>query len=226
MESQTVETPAVDITKLSPAEQKALIKQLEELQKKEAESKVGKVEEYKTLVDNTIVEMLPRLMDFAKQQQLMVDRSFGDLSALIELKQELWKVKGMQDSNTFTHREGKGSITVGYNTIIAFDGTEGVGVQKIKEFIASLLENDEKRKVLVNLLNTFMKPDKNGNLNPTRITEMQKQEAEINDPLFSEGIEIIVKAQHKSRTSCFVKGWQLVTDEAGKDKKVTFSISA
>lgn len=173
-----------------------------------------------------IADLLPRLVDFNDQQARMVDRTYESLGALIDLKQELYSSKGMQDSHTFTHRDGSGSITVGFNTIIGFDGTETAGVQKVKEFIGTLSADDAKRATLANLLNTFMKPDKKGNLNPTRITELCQQKAEINDPLFTEGIDIIVSSQFKTRTSRFVRGWKRIVKEDKSEMKITFSITA
>jgi hypothetical protein len=212
---------------LTPEAKRELFKQLEAEQRADRLQKEKEIETYKTMQDSMVVEVLPLLVEFADQQKDIVCWTIKNLSALVTLKTDLFKVKdGGQDSHTFTNRDGSGSITIGYNAIIGFDGTETAGVQKVKEYLSTLSGDDEKRQILADLLNTFMKPDRKGNLNPTRIAELCNKKGEIDNPLFSDGIDTIVNAQFKTRTSMFVRGWQLVTKEGEADKKIHFSISA
>lgn len=214
------------LDKLSPEEKKALLKELEAEQIATAKKKEAEIESYKTMSDELVINMLPTLVSFSEQQKGLVTHAFENLSALISLKKELYNTKETQDSYTFTARDGSGSITIGYNSIIGFDGTESAGVEKVKQFISTLSADDANRKTLADLVNTFMKEDRKGNLNPTRIAELCNKKAEIDSPLFSDGIDTIVKAQFKTRTSMFVKGWKRITNEEGAEIKVQFSISA
>ena len=217
----------MDIEKLTPEAKRELFKQLEAEQRNERLSKQKEIDTYKEMQDGMVVELLPALVAFAEKQKDIVKETIKNLSALVTLKTDLFKVKnGGQDSHTFTDRDGNGSITIGYNAIIGFDGTETAGVQKVKEYLSTLSGDDEKRQILADLLNTFMKPDRKGNLNPTRIAELCNKKGEIDNPLFSEGIDTIVNAQFKTRTSMFVRGWKLVKAEGEADTKIHFSISA
>jgi hypothetical protein len=217
----------MNIENLTPAAKRELFKQLEAEQKKERQLKEGEIESYKSLQDTLVVENLPALVDFAALQNDVVTDVIGCFATLVSLKTDLFNVKeGGQDSHTFTDRKGRGSITIGYNAIIGFDGTETAGVHKVKEYLSTLSGDDEKRQILADLLNTFMKPDRKGNLNPTRIAELCNKKAEIDNQLFSDGIDTIVNAQFKTRTSMYVRGWKLVANEDGTEEKKYFSISA
>src|SRR5690606_20245342 len=125
-----------------------------------------------------------------------------------------------------THRKGLGSITLGYNVIITFDGTESEGVKLIKQYIKMLGTGDKNREVLSDLVNTFMKPDKKGNLNPARIAELVSKKEKINHPLFTQGVDIIIQAQMITRTSMYVRGWRLIEKPNGTSVKVQFSLTA
>jgi hypothetical protein len=211
---------------LTPEQKAALIEELKAEQINAQKKKEADIESYKGMQDSLVAEFLPSLLGFSKEQKAIISRTFESFNTLITLKKELYNTKESQDSHTFTARDGSGSITVGFNSIIGFDGTETAGVHKVKEFIATLSADDENREILAGLVNTFMKADRKGNLNPTRIAELCNKKSEINDPLFSDGIDTIVRAQFKTRTSMFVKGWQRTIGDDGKEVKITFSISA
>lgn len=216
----------MNINTLSPEEKKALKDQLLAEEKEAKAKRENDINTLKSMIDEMVNAKVPNLVDFGKRQTEIVNATFNDFDAIIKLKTELYGIKDGQASHTFTSRDGNGSIVVGYNEIIGFDGTEGSGVAKIKQVIASLSSDDENREVLADLLNTFMKPDKKGNLNPTRVAELVSKKEKVNNPLFSEGVDIIVNAQFKTRSSMYVRGWQRITGENGKEIKLTFSITA
>lgn len=214
------------IAELSPSEKAELLKQLAAEQKSEKERKEKEIATYKDLQDKAVSAAIPGLVKFSESQKSLVETIFADFGALVALKKDLYTTKETQDSHTFTSRDGMGSITIGYNAIIGFDGTEAAGVQMVKEYISNMSADDDKRKTLGDLLNTFMKTDKNGNLNPTRIAELVNKKAEVNDPLFTNGVDTIVNAQFKTRTSTYVRGWQRIVEEGKPDVKISFSITA
>ncbi|RQO78083.1 hypothetical protein DBR40_09035 [Pedobacter sp. KBW01] len=216
----------MNIDKLTPAERKDLLKQLEAKENQAIQKRKDDIEAFKGMVDEMVAAKAPILAEFGKQQNQIVESTFNDFEAVIKLKNDLYGTKDKQASHTFTSRDGNASIVVGYNEIIGFDGTEGAGVQKIKTVIAGLSADDENREVLADLLNTFLKPDKKGNLNPTRVAELVSKKDKVNNPLFSEGVDIIVAAQFKNRSSMYVRGWQRIQCENGKEIKLQFSITA
>jgi hypothetical protein len=214
------------IESLSPELKQQLLDELKADELQKAKRREAEIESYKGMQDGLVIEFLPELVGFSILQKDIINKVFKSFDTLVTIKKELYSTKESQDSHTFTARDGSGSITIGFNSIIAFDGTETAGVQKVKQYIETLSGDEENRDILAGFVETFMKVDKKGNLNPTRIVELVNKKSEINDPLFSDGVDTIVKAQFKTRTSTFVKGWQRTVDGEGKEVKITFSISA
>lgn len=213
-----------DITKLTAEERKALLAELAEQEKAEKRKREENVEAYKSLVDELVAKVAPDLADFGTMQNIKVEETFKAFGEALKLKKELYGFKDDQASHTFTARDGSASIIIGYNEIIGFDGTESAGVIKIRDFIKTLAADDENRLVLAGLLETFMKPNKKGELNPTRVAELVAQKDKVNNPDFHEGVDIIVNAQFKTRTTTYVKGWYKRKD-GEKELKLEFMIS-
>ena len=215
----------IDITKLSPAQLLELSKAAEQLTAQKKREREQNIAAYKAMVDETVVALAPDLASFGTLQGLKVEKTFNAFQQALALKKELYDYKDSQASHTFTSRDGMASVTIGHNEIIGFDGTENAGVIKIREYMTTLADEDPKRKILVRFLETFMKPNKKGELNPARIVELIGLKEEANDTSFSDGVDIIVNAQFKTRTSTYVKGWFRRQDGEGKDMKLEFSIS-
>lgn len=214
-----------DINVMTPAERKALLARLVEDEKAEKEKKADDIEAYKKIVDELVMAVAPDLADFGTLQNIKVEETFRAFQQALALKKDLFGYKDDQASHTFTARNGLGSVVIGYNEIIGFDGTENAGVIKIREFIKTLAADDENRLVLADLLETFMKPNKKGELNPTRVAELNAKKKSVNNDLFSEGVDIIVNAQFKTRTTTYVKGWFKRETGDGKELKMEFTIS-
>lgn len=227
MENTAQQTPIqpIDLSTLSAAQLADLQKQIEEKKTATAKQREENIAAYKELVDETVTKLAPQLSEFGQLQAATVVGAFAAFNEALDLKKELYGFKDTQASHTFTTRDGNASITIGHNEIIGFDGTQSAGVSKIKEFITTLTADDENRKVLAGLLETFMKPNKKGELNPTRVAELVAQKDKVKDELFHEGVDIIVNAQFKTRTTTFVKGWYKVKEENGQESKIEFSIS-
>lgn len=216
----------IDLKQLSPEQLKELTKQLETENSNKKKLREQSVGAYKDLVDETVKSETPKLVDIGTLQNITVEEAFKAFSKALALKKEIYEYEDDQASHTFTSRDGMGSITIGFNEIVGFDGTETAGVIKIREYLASLSQEDETREVLISLLNTFMKPDKKGNLNPARIAELIAHKEKVKSDLFSDGVDIIVNAQFKTRSSQYVRGWEKRKMENGKELKFTFSITS
>jgi len=220
---QTQVTPVVDLNNIS-ADQLAILKaQILAEEKAKAEEKKQNRIAYKDMVEETVNSFAPELAAFGKSQSDMVNKAFEMFKHALDLKKDLYGFKDDQGSHTFTTENA--SITIGYNEIIQFDGTQSAGVGLIREFISGLAADDENRGVLADLLETFMKPNKKGELNPTRVAELIAKKDKIKDEKFHEGVDIIVAAQFKSRTSTFVKGWFKERGEDGQESRAEFTIS-
>lgn len=215
----------VTIDQLSAEDRAALLKQLEQEQKEAAEKVRKDKENYKQLQDDVLGRIVPKLLAFNDEQQAIVKHVYGECEALIEMKKELYDTKSVQDSHTFTAQDGSASVRIGYNTIIGFDGTQSAGIEKVKAYLSSLGGDDEKRQTLSGLLNTFLKEDKDGRLNPQRVKELSDWKDKIHDESFREGITIIEDAQVKVRTTTYVRGWAFLGEDGEERRKVNFNIS-
>lgn len=215
-----------DINNLTTTERKVLLMELAKQQRDEKARRADDIDAYKKLIDELVHQQAPELVDFGTMQNIKVEETFKIFQQALEIKKELYGYDDKQASHTFTSRDGAASIIIGYNEIIGFDGTESAGVVKIRDYITSLAADDPKRNILVSFLETFMKPNKKGELNPTRIVELVGLKEEADDAGFTEGVDIIVNAQFKTRTTSYVKGWFKRLDVEGKELKMEFTISA
>lgn len=216
----------IDLKQLTPQQLRELTQQVEAEHANKKRQREQNILTYKDLIDELVGSLAPELADFATVQNLTVEKTFNAFDKALKLKMEIYEYSDDQYSHTFTARDGMSSITLGYNSIIGFDGTEAAGVIKIREYLTSLSDQDENKDILIDLLNTFMKPDKKGNLNPARIAELVAKKEIAKSDLFSDGVDIIVSAQFKARSSQFVRGWFKRMGDNGKELKLNFSITS
>ena len=222
----STETQTLDISQLSAANRAALMAQLE------AESKADKIQQkedrkaYKELTYEFVERNIDSLMHHNDITGVIIEKLFKDYTPIEDLKKQVYGNE-QQDSHTSTLSDGSASITIGHNVSINFDGTESSGVQKIRDFIASLSDEsaDANTKKLVKMVDTFLKLNpKTGMLNPSKIIELSKLRDEFDDAQFDDGLDIIFNAQIRVQNSMYVSGWS-VQQVAGVLRKLTFRFS-
>jgi hypothetical protein len=211
------------IDALSPEEKKALQKQWKEEEKQAKQKRTEDLKTFKDLSADFVNRNIDPLVHHHEITGHLIEKLWNDYKPLQELKAQVYGVKtNGQDSHTSTLEDGTASITIGYNVTIGFDGTESAGVEKIKEFINSLSNDEENVKKLSAAVNTFLKPNaKTGMLNPAKIIELSKLRSEFNDSRFDEGLEIIMNAQQRRQNSMYLSGWKFVEVD-GMPKKLEF----
>jgi vesicle coat complex subunit len=201
---------------------------LQEAKQDLKDQKLKKAENYtafKELSAEFVSRNISPLLDLHILNEKAILSLFQDFEPVLAIRKELYGDKP-QDSYTSTLPDGSQSITIGHNVIISFDGTESEGVQKIKEYLATLASDDDNAKKLSASLNLLLKPNgKTGMLKPNVVLQLNALRDQYNDENFDEGIEIIEKAQIFTRTTQYVRGWAYVNGEAGQRKKLTFSFS-
>ncbi len=212
---------------LTPEQKEQLMQELAEKQAKEAEQKKANKKAYKKMAEEFVLDNISNLLSHKKATEVIIKKLFENYSAILELKKEAYSTKvEEQESHTSTLSDGSASITIGYNVSIGFDGTESEGVQKIKDYILSLSDDNDKVKKLTKMVNTFLRPNpKTGQLNPSKIIELAKLKDEFNNADFTEGLNIIVDAQIKRRSSMYVHGYKMVQEDGEAPKKVEFRFS-
>lgn len=217
---------ALDITKLSAEDKAALMAQLEAENRAKKERLKNDRKAYKELTHEFVNRNIEGLLNHNDITGILIEKLFKDYSPVKDLKQQVYG-SDPQDSHTSTLPDGSASISIGYNISISFDGTESSGIQKIRNFIASLSDenSDAKTKKLAKSVDTFLKLNpKTGQLNPSKIIELSNLRDEFDDDSFNDGLDIIFNAQIRAQTSMYVSGWKVLEID-GKSKKLTFRFS-
>ncbi|MGV4555845.1 DUF3164 family protein [Ornithobacterium rhinotracheale] len=192
-----------------------------ELKRREQE-KADERKVYKELVNRElpqIVEPLKMLSENIGKIKLFV---FESLKALLDLKCNAYGVKDTQQSHTFSDDKGN-TITYGFRIIDGWDDTVTAGIDKVREFIASLAK-DEATGKLVHAVNQLLKKDAKGNLKASRVLELTKLAEDFNNDNFTDAVNIIRQAYKPQRSAFFVEASQ--TDAQGKKINIPLSISA
>lgn len=218
------QTP-VNLNDLTPEQKKQLLQEAKEDLKVQKVKKAENYNAFKELSAEFVSRNISPLLDLHTLNEKAILSLFQDFEPVLAIRKELYGDKH-QDSYTSTLPDGSQSITIGHNVIISFDGTESEGVQKIKEYLATLASDDDNAKKLSASLNLLLKPNgKTGMLKPNVVLQLNALRDQYNDENFDEGIEIIEKAQIFTRTTQYVRGWAYVDDAVGMRKKLTFSFS-
>lgn len=223
------ETPVFDISQLTPAQKKAII---EQDKKEKRDQKLKTIESRKTLETLWTEFVIKNVHKFMPVRELVEENileTFSDFEPLSKLIEECYGLEKLdQDSFTKTLPDGSFSLTIGYNKKDGFNGNEGLGVDKIKQYMDTLKgdgDNDNLSK-LAAALDIFLKPNPvTGMLNPRKVKDLSKLRDMYDSDLFNEGIDIIEKAVIYTRTSQFIEGWKFIPDEKGLTKKLTFRFS-
>lgn len=195
----------------------------------EAEDKAKKLQQqqdretYKTLTDKFVTTNIKKLQNLSSQMMLIKQEVFRDADLLIDMKDELFKTKLDRRSNTFTTQDGLMSITLGNRINEGWDDTVNAGIEKVKEYLASLAK-DENSAALVETVMGLIAKDRKGNLKANKVLELEKLAVKTQDEKFLDGIAII-KAAYRPAPSCqFIE--VTLKDEKGNDVKLPLSLAA
>jgi hypothetical protein len=213
---------SIDITKLTP-EQKEVLHQewLAEQQATKEKIRETKVT-YKELAEEFVVRNIDSLIHHKEITGFLIDKTIEDFQPIKELKSEVFGVK-KQDSHTITLKDGSASISIGQNVLIKFDGTESAGVEKIKEYMKSLSGDNENAIKLGKIIDKKLKVNATtGFLNPSAIIDLNSLRDEFNNEVFSEGLDIIIKAQIRTVSSKYISGYQMIQINEERTKKLEF----
>ncbi len=213
---------SVDVKELSPEERAKLFKDLQQEQMAEEEQKKQEREHYKELRQKTVTESIKRLMNMSSELSRLKAEIFDNFSTLLNMKAELYGIKDGQQSHDFSNEEGQ-TVTIGSRIIDGWDDTVESGIAMVNKYIESLA-TDEKSAKLVNMIYRLLRKDAKGNLKGNRVLELQKLAEEINDPTFTEGVEIISSAYQPQRSAYFIEASQ--KDDIGKRVGIPLSITS
>ena len=91
--------------------------------------------------------------------------------------------------------------------------------------MASLAGESENEKLMMDMIQIFLKTDSQGNYNPQKVRELNSMRNRANSELFNEGMDIINEAMIDIRTSRYARGYKMVDFGNGIEKRVNFNFS-
>ena len=197
----------MDLSKLSPEEKAQLLSQLEAEQKDSKAQVKAQRDSYKSLVDETINEMFPKLVEASKFLAETKSSVYDAFDSALAMKQELYGVNSDQKSHTFTNKEATARITLGHHVSDAYDDTVNEGIAKVKAYIASLAK-DKESEMLVSGIMQLLSRDKEGNLKASRVMQLRKMAEDSENAEFIDGVKIIEDAYRPVVSKQYVRAEQ------------------
>ena len=132
----------MDLSKLTAEERAALKAQLDAEEKVERNRIEQERETYKQLVDVTVKACVTKLQKLSSEMMRNKQEVFNEFAAVINMKNELFKVKGDRQSDTFTTSDGVMRITLGNRVNEGWDDTVEAGVEIVKEYLGTLAKDE------------------------------------------------------------------------------------
>mgnify|MGYP003288313221 FL=1 len=199
---QTVEVTAEELELLKAAK-------AEKAKREAQEKREQDLRTYKKLVDDAISETVPEAHCIQEMLTRTKDGIMERFRAVIDLKETLFvgskQLKDGRYSDTFTNSDSNMRVTVGYNTLDAYDDTYTAGVEMVNQYIESLA-TDDKSKQLADMVTTLLRErSKAGQLKAQNVLRLEQMAAESKDETFIEGMRIIREAYRPQKSKQFVK---------------------
>ena len=214
MSTATMEAPAVDLTKFSPAQLKAALAAQETKKDEDREA-------YKELVEQTVPKAIFKLCFASEVLSNAKTEAFQYFEDILKLKAEVYGIKEKQQSHTFSFDGGE--VQIGYRITDGWDDTVNAGVAKVEKYISSLAKDPETA-ALVDMVFNLLKKDAKGNLKGSRVLELQKLTAKFNNEEFTDGVDIISKSYKPVRSVWFVEA--ALIDENKNKTPIPLSMSS
>lgn len=211
----------LDFNNLTAEEKEKMRKAVLEEEKQKETKRKEKIEDYKTLVDETVIKAMKKVKGVSNQITAVKKEVFDDFKSILELKAELYGVNDKQQSHTFTSSDGKFTITLGHRMLDSFDDTVHSGIEKVKSYIYKSVQDENSH--LLEIVNLLLKKDKNGNLKASRVMELEKIAGNIDDPELTEGVQIIKEAWKPQKSKTFIEAYY--KDENGNKVNIPLSMT-
>lgn len=213
----------MDINKLSKEEREQLKAQLAEQERADEANLQRERQSYNSMRDEFVTRTfrsLKQLSDCMLEQKQVI---FEESAELDTMQQRLFNVKLDRKSRTLTHSDGRLSIKVGNRQNDGWDETVEIGIEKVREYLATLA-TDEKSARLVAAITRLLAKDQKGTLKANKVLELEKMANESQDATFLEGLRIIKDAYRPVPTCQFVE--VRYKDENDVERSLPLSMSA
>lgn len=213
----------MDIKNLTAEERAQLRAQFEAEEQADVARIRKEREDYKNMVDVFVASNIKKLQSASAMLLKVKEEVFSEAATLIDMKNELFKVKSDRRSDTFTTQDGTMSIMLGNRVNEGWDDTANAGISKVKDYLSSLAR-DEETGDLVDMVMSLMAKDHKGNLKASKVLELEKIAAKRGNKTFLEGVEIIKQAYRPVPSCEFIEA--RVKDEKGNEVKLPLSLGA
>ncbi len=207
---------------MTAAERAELKAQLEAQERAEKQKREDDINAYKDLVSEFCRKTKDDMMELSAEMRRRKDKVFGNVTAIIDMKEALFKTKVNRHSNSFTSEDGI-TVSLGRRTVDGWDDTVEAGIEKVKEFLATLAKDDNSAK-LYEVVMRLLTKDRKGNLKASAMLQLEQYAAKWNEPLFTEGVEIIRNSYHPRETCDYIS--VTYKDSEGKEHAIPLSLAA
>ena len=185
------------------AEQRKQLEELKQLEKQERQREKEERQALKDVTDDTVKEaflVLSGLSEVITHSKKQVYAMFADI---IELKKQVYKTSDEQYSHTFTTKDSKFRIIIGYNVVDNFDDSHTAGVDGVNKYL-SKLGTDDNSKWLLKQLKKYLARNAKGELNAKKVMEMMQAANEKGDQELIDAVQIIVNAYDPIKTKMYI----------------------
>lgn len=178
--------------------------QAEKAKQEAAEARKAARVTYQQMVDDELAAV-PQLRALSEEIKTVKDTTFGNFSAVLDMKAEVvgFKEDG-QFSHTFTNSESTMRLTLGVNTVDGWTDMAETGIAMVRRYLEGLA-NDDKTKALVNAVLTLLSKDRQGNLNASKVLQLQKMAEDSGDEQFIEAVKIIRESYQPTETRRYIR---------------------
>lgn len=179
--------------------------QAEKAKQEAAEARKAARVTYQQMVDEELAAAVPELRALSEQVKTVKDATFGNFAAVLDMKAEVvgFKENG-QFSHTFTNSESTMRLTLGVNTVDGWTDMAETGIAMVRRYLESLA-NDDKTKALVNAVLKLLSKDRQGNLNASKVLQLQKMAEDSGDEQFIEAVKIIRESYQPTETRRYIR---------------------
>lgn len=179
--------------------------QAEKAKQEAAEARKAQRATYQQMVDEELAAAVPELRALSEQIKTVKDATFGNFAAVLDIKAEVVGFKeGGQFSHTFTNTDSTQRLTLGVNTVDGWTDMAETGIAMVRRYLEGLA-NDDKTKALVNAVLTLLSKDRQGNLNASKVLQLQKMAEDSGDEQFIEAVKIIRESYQPTETRRYIR---------------------
>ena len=177
----------------------------EKAKKEAAELRKQQRETYQELVNEELAAAIPELRALSEQIKTTKDALFSNFKAVLYMKADVvgFKEDG-QYSHTFTNSDSSLRLTLGVNTVDGWTDMVETGIAMVRRYLESLA-TDDKSKALVNTVLRLLSKDRQGNLNASKVLQLQKMAEESHDDQFVEAVKIIRESYQPTETRRYIR---------------------